>query len=243
MAKVKFNVTPSDPDAALRGAVEPPKPGVYKAKLVELKPGFKKGDNGRPDKNAPRLEVVVEVIGDKKYKGARLYDYISFDEASAWKMDQFLQVLGVANKKKRTGEFDTDKQIGKTFGIRVTGETYNDEYRARLRSYLLPTEDEDADEDDEDLEDDEDVEDEDESDEEEDEDSDEEEEEEEEESDEDEEEEDDEEEDEDDDVPPYAEWLLDELKEEIENRGLTVRNTKKATLIKALEEDDEADPF
>lgn len=130
MPKVKFDVSGSDPDKAASGSFEPPKPGVYKAKIAELKPGFT--DN---DKTRPRLEVVVEIT-DKRFLGSRLWDYISFGEASQWKLDQFLQAMGLADKKKRKGTFDTDLLLNKPLKVRVKGETFNEEYRARLNAYI-----------------------------------------------------------------------------------------------------------
>jgi hypothetical protein len=111
MPVVKFDVSGSDPKAAFAGGGKQATPGVYTVKLKEVKPGFRKGDNGQPDKSAPRLEVLAE-IQDKKFKGSLLYDYISFSEASQWKMDQFLQVLGLASTSKRKGSFDTTVNTG-----------------------------------------------------------------------------------------------------------------------------------
>ena len=135
MAVIKFDVSGSDPKAAFAGGGKQPTPGVYTVKLKDCKPGFRKGDNGQPDKTAPRLEITAE-IQDKKFKGSLLYDYISFSEASQWKMDQFLQVLGLASTSKRKGSFDTAKVVGKKVKVRVTGDTYNGEYRGKLNAYL-----------------------------------------------------------------------------------------------------------
>lgn len=223
--KVKFDVSGSDPKDAFKGGAEPPKPGVYKGKIVDCKVGAKQGD---PD--AKRLEVTIEIIDDKKYKGARLYDYIAFSEASQWKMDQFLQVLGITSKSKRKGTFDTDDVVGEVVKIRVAGDTYNGEYRAKLAAYLPggkdddDEDDDDADEVDVDEDDDEDFDDD-----------------EEEESDDEEDEDEDEEESEDDDVPPYDEWDIEELKAECKARKLKIKpGSKKVTYVKALEADDEA---
>lgn len=142
MPVIKFDVSGSDPKAAFAGGGKQPTPGVYTVKLKDVKPGFRKGDNGQPDKTAPRLEVIAE-IQDKKFKGSLLYDYISFSEASQWKMDQFLQVLGLASTSKRKGSFDTAKVVNKKLKVRVVGDTYNGEYRGKLGSYL-PDDDEEG---------------------------------------------------------------------------------------------------
>jgi hypothetical protein len=218
MAKVKFDVSGSDPKDAFKGGAEQPKPGAYNGKIVQCKVGAKQGD---PDNK--RLEVIVEIT-DKKNKGARLYDYIAFSEASQWKMDQFLQVLGVSSKSKRKGTFDTDDVVGESVKIRVAGDTYNGEYKAKLAAYLPRDEDDDEDDDIDVDEDDEEIEDDEESD-------DDEEEEEEEESDEDEDE---------DEVAPYEEWDIEELKAECKARKLKIKpGSKKPTYVKALEADDD----
>lgn len=222
MAKVKFDVSGSDPDEAVGGNFEPPKPGVYKCKVFDVNSGFKKGDDGKPDKSAPRLEVVYEVQ-DKAYKGSRLFDYISFGESSQWKLDQFLQAFGLATKKKRKGTFDTDDVKGELCKVRVKADTYNGEYSAKVGAVMALAEDEDADEDEEDEEEeDEEIEDEDEEDEDEEE----------------EEEEDDEEEAEDD----YDDWGIPALRKELRDRELDDKG-KKQQLIDRLREDDGGDPF
>lgn len=156
MPKVKFDVTGQNADDSVRGRAKQPKPGVYMAKVVEVKPGYAKDrDTGEEDRDRPRIQVVVEILKrgkGKAFAGARLWDYISMTEASEWKLDQFLQAMGVASKRKRKGTFDTDKLVGKTVPIKVDADTYQGEYRARLGAYLLELE-EDDDIEDEDLDD------------------------------------------------------------------------------------------
>lgn len=135
MPKVTFDVSGSDPDEATR-APEPPRPGIYKARLVECTPGFKKGDNGKPDKTRPRLEVAYQIVAhlpkdeppDEKHEavGAWVRDYLTFDESTQRRMDQFLQAFGLATKTKRKGEFDTDKLVAKKpfCKLRVRGDSY-----------------------------------------------------------------------------------------------------------------------
>lgn len=129
MTIVKFDVSGSDPEKATTDFT-PPKPGVYTAKILACTPGHT--DN---DKTRPRLEVTI-VITAKEYKDARVYDYIGLTPASAWKLDQFLQALGLADKKKRKGQFDTAKVLNKTLKVRIKGDNYNDEYRAKIGAYL-----------------------------------------------------------------------------------------------------------
>jgi hypothetical protein len=133
MSKIKYDLTDSDPDAALEGAFEDPKPGVYQCKVVEMNPGYSKDDNGKPDKSRPRVEAVLEVQ-DPKYKGARLWTYLTFGKGfPAQKLDQFLQAFGIASKSKRKGEFDTDAIVDQFCKVRVrAGKRQDGSYRAEV---------------------------------------------------------------------------------------------------------------
>lgn len=166
MAKIKFDVSKTDPEAATGGNFEPPKPGVYRAKVLEIEDTHPKNpQTGKPDTKRHMLKVVYEVTEKGKFKGSRVWDYIvdytDPESASIWKWDQFLQAFGVASKKKRKGTFDTDDVIGEACKIRVKGDSYGGEYSAKIGA-VLALSDEDDDEDDveddeldEDLEDDE----------------------------------------------------------------------------------------
>lgn len=149
MPKITFDVSGSDPKKATQD-LEPPKPGVYVAKVDEINPGYSKDeDTGKPDKTRPRLEVIYR-INKGKYKGAPLWDYLSFSEASQWKLDQFLQAVGIATEKKRKGSFDTAKQVGKLVKVRVQGQGSGEDYRARVRGVFKYDPDAEDDEDTED---------------------------------------------------------------------------------------------
>lgn len=143
MAVVKFDVSGTDPEKASQ-SFEPPKPGVYLAKVAEINSGFSKNDDGKPDRQRPRLEVVYH-IADGDYKNAPLWDYLSFSEDSQWRMDQFLQAVGVSSKKKRKGSFDTDSLLGKIVKVRVKADTnQSGDYRAKVGGVMsAPQEGED----------------------------------------------------------------------------------------------------
>lgn len=136
MAKIKFDVSGSDPEKAVSRDFEPPRPGVHLVKVEEINPGFSKGDDGKPDKTRPRLEIVARVE-DGVSKGAPLWDYLSFSEASQWKLDQFLQVFGIATAKKRKGEFDTDTIIGEVAKVRVKADSGSEEYRPKVTAWMV----------------------------------------------------------------------------------------------------------
>jgi hypothetical protein len=154
MAKVTFDVSGSDPDKATQDQ-EPPKPGVYVAKVDAIETGFSKDEEtGKPDKSRPRLEVIYRIAKGPS-KGFPLWDYLSFSEASQWKMDQFLQAVGVATKTKRKGSFETSKIVGKKLvKVRLSGQGSGDDYRVRVRGVFSYNESEDeGEEEEEELED------------------------------------------------------------------------------------------
>lgn len=138
MTKIKFDLTGSDPDKAkLLGNTEQPRPGVYRCKVTEVNPGFSKDNNGKPDQSRPRVEVVFEVQ-DAAYKGASLWYYLTYGEGfPIQKQDQFLQAFGIASSRKRKGEWDTDKVVGKYCLVRVkAGKNLSDEYKADVSAVM-----------------------------------------------------------------------------------------------------------
>lgn len=141
MTKVKFDLTGSNADEARNlGNMESPRPGVYRCKVKEINPGFSKDSNGKPDQNRPRIEVIFEVQ-DAAYKGANLWYYLTLGATDSdfpvKKYDQFLQAFGIATSRKRKGEWDTDKVVGKYCLVRVrAGKNLNDEYKADVGSVM-----------------------------------------------------------------------------------------------------------
>lgn len=151
MAKiVEFDVSGVDPEDATAGQdIEDPAPGVYQAQVREINPGYSKGDDGKPDKSRPRLEVIYSIIGDAEgeeepleekgfngnnCRGARIWDYVSFSEAAEWKLDQFLQSIGESTHKKRKGKFDAEKHQEETIvRMRVKADkNLEGNYRAKV---------------------------------------------------------------------------------------------------------------
>lgn len=232
MTKLKFDVSASDADKAVAGAGMSPQPGMYHAKIAEINERDGRGDDGRPDPDRPMLEVVYQIVkADKKandkFKGSRVWSYLMLPghpsyEQTVWKIDQFLQAVGVANKRKRKGTFDPEEHVDGDVTIVVrAGKNQNDEYRGEIAQVLqydaetFGQSDSDDDDDEEVEVDDDDIE------ETEDEDVDE--------------DADDEEEDAD-----YSDWSLADLRAELESRGLDAVKGK-AKMVAALEADDESD--
>lgn len=238
MPKIKYDVSGSDPEAAIKGRGDSPKPGMYVAKVKTVEAVFARDKaTGKPDKDRPQLQIIFEVkkadkSKNQKYKGAQLYFYLPTPanetfENQVWKVDQFLQAIGLASKKKRKATLDTDDLIGKIVVLQVrSGKNLEGDYRGEIgrvlaydkESFGQATEDEDDSDDSEETDDDE-LEDFD------DEDSD----------------EDADEDEEDEESPDYSEMSLKDLRAEAKERDIDTAGMKKADLIEALEESDNED--
>jgi hypothetical protein len=88
--------------------------GVYNAKVASA-------DVTKPEGKDERIELVLEVVGDKTHKGAKLYEYINLESESAkWKLREFLEAVGlVGNGKKEAGTLDTSKILGTVIGVKT----------------------------------------------------------------------------------------------------------------------------
>lgn len=221
MAKLKFDVSGSDPEKATGSSFDPCKPGVYQAVIDDYDLGVAKSSGNE------MLTLTYKVITPGSEKSKKLWDRIVLTDKAAWKMDQFLQAVGKATKKKRKGTLDLDDLIGETLTVNVRQGEYNGDPTAEVARVSAPADEDDLDEDleDEDLEDEE-LEDEDEDLE-------------------DEEEDDEEEEDEDEDdeelEDEYEDMSVAELRKELKDRELKAAGAK-PSLIARLRADDE-EPF
>jgi hypothetical protein len=175
------------------GGGEQPQPAVYTVKLAEV--NDRRGVDGHND-----LEVIVDFFQDEGL--ARVWSYINFGDSSRWKFREFTDALGLKPK----GSFDPAKLVGKKVNVKITGDQYQGDYRARVNRWLKPGKvEEDGEVEEETIEAEEPAA----------------------------------------EGEDYSEWTLDELKDEIEERGLEVPAGRKTTakLITVLEEDDaEAEP-
>lgn len=148
MAKFNFDVQGVDHKKAARN-FESPKPGMYRAKVAEMNPGFSKDNAGKPDPSRPKIEVVFH-LQDKEYDQTPMWYHLTFGEGyPKVKFDQFLQAVGVNTTKKAKGSLDTDSFIGKIVNVRVrAGATEAGEYRGEVAGvFAAPQDEEDLDED------------------------------------------------------------------------------------------------
>lgn len=125
--------------AAAGGFADSPQPGLYRFRVEQMQEGFSKGEDGKPDKSRPYIEVTFKCAAPK-YAGALLWTYLlqpghpSYNKKDKAKQDQFLRAIGFLSNKKRTGEFDSDKHaIGKYVTIQVrAGKNQSGEYRGEV---------------------------------------------------------------------------------------------------------------
>jgi SAP domain len=139
--KIKYNSSGVDRTKGNNGI--PPNPGIY---LMTIK-----GVKYRKDKND--LEFIVRVKGGD-HKGYGFWDYVSLGEASDWKVDQYLQAIGVDTVNKPKGTIDIEQFLNQDVMGRVKAGSWNGEPRPELAAVLPVPADFDEDEEDDDDEDD-----------------------------------------------------------------------------------------
>lgn len=99
------------------------------------------------------LKAVFEVIQGSD-KGCQVFETFSLGEKALWKLKQFLMAIGMKADGKLN--LDLDKLEGKICVIDVIHDEYNGTKRAKISSYLKPTEESDEDDEEEEEDDDED---------------------------------------------------------------------------------------
>lgn len=152
MAKIKIKAGKEAVESAQESVeFEEAPPGVYVGEVKEITAGHSKGSDGKPDKDRPRLEVILRLTGvgregapfpDGKRYG-QVWDYVSFSEESAWKRAQFGIAMGIPVKN---GEIDGDIEIdptkpgtvvGKKVLVVIKADSDNaGNYRAKVRAIL-----------------------------------------------------------------------------------------------------------
>lgn len=95
-----------------------PTPGLYTMSILEA--------NLRQEEGHNDIEVILEVQGGE-FDKARLWTYVGLSEASAWKFREFTDAVGMPPE----GELDTNTLIGKRMKVKVNGDQWQGEYRAR----------------------------------------------------------------------------------------------------------------
>lgn len=119
---IKWSVKGVDPNESKARSFEPPKSGVYEAKVHEVT--FEATNKeGKPQ---PRLHVVAEITDAKvhngAYVGSRLHSYVFLElETMKRRLDQFMQAMGEADESKREGSIVPSKLVGRKARIRVKG--------------------------------------------------------------------------------------------------------------------------
>lgn len=116
MTKIKYNVKGVDRG----GTFEQPQPGLYEMEIKEANPRLTDGKND--------IELVLEITkNNTAFVGSRVWSYVSLGEASQWKLAELTDALGLPEQ----GDLDTAKLTGKKMKVKVNGDSWNNEYRAR----------------------------------------------------------------------------------------------------------------
>jgi Protein of unknown function (DUF669) len=114
VAKIKYDNTGVE-----SSQFKQPTPGLYTMKIEEA--------NHRDEEGKNDIELVLVVIGGE-FDGAKLWSYVGLSEPAAWKRKEFTDALGMPEK----GEIDTNKLVNQKMKVKVNGDQYQGEYRARV---------------------------------------------------------------------------------------------------------------
>lgn len=113
MAKIKY-----DNSEVEASNFKQPTPGLYTMTIEEAN---HRNENGKND-----IEIVLVVNGGE-FDKSKLWTYVGLSEASAWKFRELTDALGLP----AAGELDTNQLVNKKMKVKVIGDQYQGEYRAR----------------------------------------------------------------------------------------------------------------
>jgi hypothetical protein len=117
VAKVVIPVDVTDVEAK---SFQQPTPALYTMVIKEAK---HRDEDGKND-----IELVLQVEGSE-FADSQLWTYVGLTEASQWKMRELLDALGLPPKI----ELDLQKHlVNKRMKVKVNGDQYQGEYRARV---------------------------------------------------------------------------------------------------------------
>jgi hypothetical protein len=147
MVKVRIQATQKDFEQAEGnggGDFVVPPAGVYVLSMEECNHGFSK-TNGEVDETKPRLECVYTIVGigpeeqPVKENYGKLWDYVSFSEASGWKRAEFLKAFKLiapnATQADADVTIDTDDVVNRKVVARLKhekGQNAGDPPRAKV---------------------------------------------------------------------------------------------------------------
>lgn len=145
---VSFKFDVSDQEANRTSVGEQPKPGVYDAELYSITVRDDRGEGKASDFECMYMLLDKET-GERDSKLVPLFDYVGYEaENTKWKLAQFLEALGVADEKNRTGEFnpadhcvklngnETTNTRGTIVKVRVKGDSYEGNYKGKLAAVV-----------------------------------------------------------------------------------------------------------
>ena len=101
--------------------------GIYPFEVVNATEKVSNAGNAK-------IELTLLVGPDN----VRVYDNITFTEASAWRITAFLQASGTFLKPNEEVSLEAEDCIGRKGQCSIVTETYNGRTRNRVDAYLLP---------------------------------------------------------------------------------------------------------
>ena len=101
--------------------------GIYPFEVVNATEKVSNAGNAK-------IELTLLVGPDH----TRVYDNITFTEASAWRITAFLQATGTFLKANEEVSVEAEDCIGRKGECSIITETYNGRTRNRIDAYLLP---------------------------------------------------------------------------------------------------------
>lgn len=107
--------------------------GVYGLGLVKAEVGLSKAGN---DQIKLTLKVLTTESGKEVVDGPTVFDYLSFDEKSSWKVDVFLKAIKRQPKKGEVLTFDTEYCEKVLQGTLTWANLTVDEYQGRKNNKI-----------------------------------------------------------------------------------------------------------
>lgn len=105
-------------------------PGEYKLRVLDAVERVSKKGN-------PMIELTLQVRHDDGTVGPKLFDYLVFDESSAWKIDQFLASAGMHPGAEKEVDVQAQEVIGWEVVAALKVETYNGNTNNKVANYII----------------------------------------------------------------------------------------------------------
>lgn len=117
MAKIKVDLTDQDAEKNKGGSFDPLPKGVYTAKITDV--------TDVKTRNGNAMANITWTVQDKAFRGRLVFDRVILDlDSVKWRLDQFLQAVGLVTDKKRKITLDTADLMNKVAKLSVDISSY-----------------------------------------------------------------------------------------------------------------------